>query len=49
MVKITKEGKEKLKESKRLLCGWYYRLCNQTPQVPIQFIFKPSDIPKNAA
>jgi hypothetical protein len=28
--------------------GWYYRLCNQTLQVPIQFIFKLSSISKKA-
>jgi hypothetical protein len=47
MAKITKEGKEIINEKNQsAYCGWYYRLCNQKPQVLIQFIFKPSAIPK---
>jgi hypothetical protein len=42
MVKITKEGKEINEKNQRAFYGWYYRLCNQTPQLPIQFIFKPN-------
>jgi hypothetical protein len=39
------QREKKNKESQRLLC-WFNRLCNQSPQVPILFIFKPSAIPK---
>jgi hypothetical protein len=40
MVKITKERKEIDEKNQCTYYGWYYRLCKQTPQPPIQFIFK---------
>jgi hypothetical protein len=47
-LKITKEGKEINEKNQNPYYSRYYRLCNQTPQLPIQFIFKPITIPKKA-
>jgi hypothetical protein len=44
--KQLRNERNHIKSAKIFSSSWYDRLCNQTPQVPIQFIFKPSDIPK---